>query len=65
MPVQHHGHHHRRGLSDAGFVEGQDCAVEYRWADNQLDRLPALVAGLLRQPVAVIVTNSPGALAAS
>jgi putative ABC transport system substrate-binding protein len=54
----------RRGLSEAGFVEGQDCAVEYRWADNQPDRLPALVADLLRRPVAVIVTNTPGAIAA-
>ena len=54
----------RQGLREAGFVEGQDCAVEYRWADNQLDRLPALVADLLRRPVAVIVTNTPGAVAA-
>jgi putative ABC transport system substrate-binding protein len=54
----------RQGLREAGFVEGQDCAVEYRWADNQFDRLPALVADLLRRPVAVIVTNTPGALAA-
>jgi ABC-type uncharacterized transport system substrate-binding protein len=37
--------------------------TEYRWADNQLGRLPALVADLLRRPVAVIVTNTPGALA--
>jgi hypothetical protein len=49
---------------EAGFVEGQDCAIEYRWADNQLDRLPELAAELLRQPLAVIVTNTPGALAA-
>ena len=54
----------RQGLREAGFVEGQDCAIEYRWTDNQLDRLPALVANLLRRPVAVIVTNTPGALAA-
>ena len=54
----------RQGLREAGFVEGQDCAVEYRWADNQLDRLPALVADLLRRPVAVIVTNTPGAVPA-
>jgi putative tryptophan/tyrosine transport system substrate-binding protein len=54
----------REGLRQAGFVEGQDCAIEYRWADNQLDRLPALIAELLRRPVAVIVTNTPGAHAA-
>jgi putative ABC transport system substrate-binding protein len=54
----------RQGLREAGFVEGQDYAIEYRWADNQPDRLPALVADLLRRPVAVIVTNTPGALAA-
>jgi putative tryptophan/tyrosine transport system substrate-binding protein len=54
----------RQGVREAGFVEGQDCAIEYRWPDNQLDRLPALVADLLRRPVAVIVTNTPGALAA-
>jgi len=54
----------RQGLNQAGFVEGQDCAIEYRWADNQLDRLPALVADLLRQPVDVIVANTPAAFAA-
>jgi putative ABC transport system substrate-binding protein len=54
----------RQGVREAGFVEGQDCAIEYRWADNQPDRLPALVLDLLRRPVAVIATNTPGALAA-
>jgi putative ABC transport system substrate-binding protein len=54
----------RQGLKEAGFVEGQDCAIEYRWDDNQLDRLPALVADLLRRPVVVIVADTPGTLAA-
>ena len=54
----------REGLREAGFVEGRNCAIEYRWADNKFDRLPALVADLLRWPITVIVTNTPGALAA-
>ena len=53
----------RQGLREAGFVEGQDYAIEYRWTDNQLDRLPSLLADLLRRPVAVIVGNTPSALA--
>jgi putative ABC transport system substrate-binding protein len=54
----------RQGLKEEGFVEGQNVAIEYRSADNQPDRLPALVAGLIRQPVTVIVANTPAALAA-
>ena len=44
----------RRGLGAAGFVEGRNVAVEYRWADNQHDRLPALAAELVAHGVAVI-----------
>jgi putative ABC transport system substrate-binding protein len=51
----------RQGLKEAGFVEGQNVVIEYRWAENQLDRLPALVAGLVRLPAAVIVVNAPAA----
>ena len=54
----------RRGLSEGGFVEGQNVAIEYRWADNHLDRLPNLAAELVRLPVTVIVGNSLAAEAA-
>ena len=54
----------RQGLNETGFVEGQNVAVEYRYADNQHERLPALVADLLRRSVAVIVANNASALAA-
>jgi putative tryptophan/tyrosine transport system substrate-binding protein len=53
-----------QGLKEAGFVEGQNVAVEYRYADNQIDRQPALVADLIHLPVAVIVVNSGAAFAA-
>ena len=54
----------RAGLKDAGFVEGQNVTVEYRTAENHLDRLPALAAELIRRPVAVIVGNNIAARAA-
>jgi putative tryptophan/tyrosine transport system substrate-binding protein len=54
----------RQGLKDTGYVEGENVAIEYRWADNQTDRLPALAAELVRRRVAVIVGNTPSAFAA-
>ena len=54
-----------QGLKETGYVVGQNVAVEYRYAENQLDRLPALVADLVRRRVAVIVApTTPAALAA-
>ena len=52
-----------RGLGAAGFAEGRNLAIEYRWADNRADRLPTLVADLVARRVAVIVTG--GATAAA
>ena len=54
----------RQGLKESGFNEGQNVAVEFRFADNQIDRLSGLVDELVRHPVNVIVTNVLGALAA-
>jgi len=53
-----------QGLKESGYVEGENVAIEYRWAENQIDRLPELAADLVRRRVAVLVTRSTGVFAA-
>jgi putative ABC transport system substrate-binding protein len=54
----------RKGLGEAGYVESQNVTVEYHWLDGQYDRLPALMADLVRRRVAVIATPASNAAAA-
>ncbi|MGB8533470.1 MAG: ABC transporter substrate-binding protein [Pseudolabrys sp.] len=56
----------RQGLSESGYIEGRNVSIEYRWAEEQSDRLPAMAADLVRRPVGVIVQAGQisGALAA-
>jgi len=51
----------RRGLAETGFVEGQNVTIEYRWAEGQYERLPAMAAELVRRPVSLILAQAPPA----
>jgi putative ABC transport system substrate-binding protein len=63
--IAHGDRARRKGLSESGYVEGRNFAVEYRWAEERNERLPALVADLVQRHVkAIVATNVDAALAA-
>src|SRR5215469_12227827 len=54
----------RQGLKEVGYIDGQTMAIEYRWANDQYDRLTALADNLIRQRVSIIVANTPANIVA-
>src|ERR1700687_4826708 len=63
-PIAHLLAAFRQGLGEIGYIEGENVAIEYRWAEGHYDRLPGMVADLARRQVSVIVANTPANLAA-
>src|SRR6478735_966842 len=55
----------RQGLKDTGYIEGENVSIVYRWADNQLDRMPELASELMRRQVSVIAASTPPAALAA